>query len=131
MVEVRRFKKTGLGGFADDVVTEGRVAGLAGRDADRERLRWLWLEYLEVQLPALGDKKLTDFLEARAVWREEGDWAVFRTVDEPCVAFTAFVASDGTVELIALAACDRFPGGSDEQWWQSVVRHAFNSYEQS
>ncbi|MER9102649.1 hypothetical protein NKH95_01740 [Mesorhizobium sp. M0848] len=119
---MRRFKKTGLGGFADDVVAAGRAASLAGRNADRERLRSLWLEYLEVQLPARGDEKLIDYLETRAVWREEEDWTVFRTVDEPCVAFTASVAPDGTVELIALAACDRFPAGSDEQWWQSVVR---------
>lgn len=122
MVEVRRFKKTGLGGFADDVVREGRGAALAGREADRERLRSLWLEYLEVQLPALGDEKLIEYLETRAVWREEGDWTVFRTMDEPCVAYTGSVLSDDTVELIALAACDRFPSGSDEQWWQNVVR---------
>ena len=95
---------------------------MAGRDADRERLRSLWLDYLEVRLPALGDEKLIDYLETRAVWREEGDWTVFRTMGEPCVAFTAFVATDRTVELIALAACDRLPGGSDNQWWQSVVR---------
>ncbi len=122
MVEVRRFKKAGFGGFADDVVREGRAAAAAGREGDREALRSLWLDFFQARLPALGDAKLAEFLEDRSVWREEGDWTVYRNAAEPCVAFTALVFPNGSVELIALAACFRFPGGSDEQWWQTVVK---------
>lgn len=112
----------GFGGFVDDVAREGQTAALAGRAADQEWLRSLWLDYIQVQLPALGDAALIDYLETRPVWREEGEWMVYRVPREPCIAFTASVLADGTVELIALAACDRFPGGSDQQWWQAVVR---------
>lgn len=122
MVDVRRFKKGGFGGFADDVATEGASANVAGRAKDQERLRSLWLDFLEVQLPAMGDEKLIAFLESRPVWREEGDWTVYRNPDEPSVAFTALVLDDGRVEIIALAACDRLPDGSEELWWQNVVR---------
>lgn len=122
MVDVRRFKMAGLGGFVDDVTREGRAAARAGRVADQEALRSLWLDYIQAQLPALGDAKLIDYLETRPVWREEGDWTIYRVPGEPCIAFTASVLADGTVELIALAACDRLPGGSDQQWWQTVVR---------
>lgn len=121
MVDVRRFKKAGMGGFADDIAKEGKAAHLAGRPADREQIRSLWIDFLQTELPALGDAKLNDYLETRTVWRDEGDWTVYRTEGEPCIAFTALVQANGSVELIALAAIDRFPGGSEQQWWQSVV----------
>ena len=122
MVEVRRFKMAGFGGFADDIAREGRAASNAGRSADKDRLHQLWFDYFETTLPAMGDAKLIDYFESRPVWREESDWLVYRTPDQPSIAFTAVVDPQGGVEIIALAACDRFPGGSDEEWWLTVVR---------
>jgi hypothetical protein len=122
LVEVRRFKMARLGGFADDIAREAQVAARAGRPADREKLRSLWLDFLEARLPAMGDEPLLSFLQSRRLWRQEGDWPVLRSAGEPCVAFTFSALADGTVDLIALAACDRFPKGSEEEWWQKVVR---------
>src|SRR3569833_60904 len=112
----------GLGGFADDIAREAGVAARNRRAADSETLRSLWLDFLEARLPAMGNEALLRFLQLRQVWRLEGDWPVLRSTGEPCVAFTFAELPDGTVELIPVAACDRFPNGSEEEWWQKTVR---------
>lgn len=121
VVIVSRFKMAGFGGFVEDVLWEAAVAVAAGRSSDADHLRGLWMNWLEVELPGRTDEALIDYLESRAVWREERDVQVYKTAGEPCVAFTGFV-QPGEVELVALAACEAYPGGSEEAWWTDVVR---------
>ncbi len=116
----------GLGTFLDDVADAIEDALVAGDAAGSGQLRSLWLDRFDADLPALGAARLVDFLETRQVWREEADWMVIKTVDQPCIAYTAQVLgeapSNPTVELIALGACYRYPAGSDAIWWQKVIR---------
>jgi hypothetical protein len=98
------------------------VAIAANDQNGANRLRELWLDHFDVQLPAKGAADLIEYLETRQVWRQDGDWAVLKTVDEPCIAYTAQVDDLDSVILIALAACYRYPAGSEESWWTQVVR---------
>jgi len=80
-----------------------------------------WLDFFEVNLPAKGPDRLIEYLESRIVWRQDGDRPVFKTVDEPCIAYTAQVIPGTCVALVALGACYRYPNGGEEVWWQEVI----------
>ncbi len=85
------------------------------------RLLFLHCDYL-AHLAAMGPADLIGYLEGRGVWREVGDWPVYKTAGQPCLAFTAQVSADGlAVDLIALGACYRYPVASDEAWWSETI----------
>lgn len=47
---------------------------------------------------------------------------MFKTVGQPCIAFTAQVGPTGdSVDVIVLGACYLYPSHSDEVWWQEVI----------
>lgn len=116
----------GLGTFFDDMADAIDDALMADDAAAAGLLRSLWLDRFETDLPAMGTARLVDYLETRQVWREEADWTVIKTVDLPCIAYTAQVLGEvsagGRVELIALGACYRYPAESEAIWWQRVIR---------
>jgi hypothetical protein len=129
MVEVIYFESgiVAEDGFFWDIEDALEEARLAGDRRARDTLRRLWLDFIEVQLPAMGADKLIAFLESRQIWREDGAWLVLKTVDEPCISYTARVNANGSVTLIALGACYRYPQGNDEGWWLNVVRPRLRS----
>lgn len=131
-VEPQYYESTNAGGpagdgFAKDVA-DAIDDAIAARDkAAPRRLRSLWFDYFEVDLPSLGAAKLIDYLESRQVWQVEGMWSVFKTVDVPCIAFAAQVSDAGSVTLMGLGACYRYPGGSEDAWWINVIRPRLRS----
>jgi hypothetical protein len=42
-------------------------------------------------LPRLDEKQLTRYLESCRVWRKFDAWPIYKTVDAPCLAFTASI----------------------------------------
>lgn len=108
--------------FAKDLIQAGKDAQLANDLEASKRLRDLSFVYLYAQLPAKGANDLIDYLETRQVWHWDGERPVYKTVDEPCIAYTADINDDGTeVTVTALAACYRYPSNDDEKWWTDVV----------
>lgn len=100
----------------------------AHRDADRASdregqtvLLRLWLEHFDNFLGNMAAAKLVDYLETRQIWRQHEEWRVLKTVDEPCIAYTAQKSESGNVTLIALGACYRYPNGSEDEWWRNVI----------
>lgn len=108
--------------FVIDVATAIERANAAGNRAGARRIRELWLDHFDVTLPAMGSANLIAYLESRSVWRNDGEWSVFKTVDEPCIAYTAQIGEDNQVTLVALGACYRYPSGSEENWWTQTIR---------
>jgi hypothetical protein len=109
-----------LESFLGDLADAIDAAVAAGDGDGATRLRGLWLDHFEVQLPAMGAVDLIDYLETRQVWRQEGDRVAFKTADVPCISYTAQLEDAGAVRLVALAACYRYPGG-EENWWTGLV----------
>lgn len=108
--------------FPSDWAEAIREAREAGDAAGVDRIRTLWFDYFEGTLRHLGPDQLINYLENRHVWRRFADWPVYKTVDTPCLAFTAFVDSRGeAVTLTALGICYKYPSDDSEEWWQTVI----------
>lgn len=123
-VTVRYFADSGqvLGSFSADFVFAQDSALNAGDRSAGRHLRDLWLDYLEVQLRLMTSIRLERYLASRRVWRWEGEWPVYKTVDTPCIAYTAQMNNDNTITVIALGACYRYPGGNANTWWAQEIR---------
>ena len=122
-VRLHYYRRHGSGvleSFLDDLANAVDEALAAGDEHGAARLRELWLDHFEGQLPAKGAASLIAYLETRQVWRQDSDWVVLKTVDVPCIAYTAQVDEEDAITLIALAACYRYPG-KEEDWWTQVV----------
>jgi hypothetical protein len=108
--------------FIIDVDVAYELAFDAGDEDGRDALHRIWLEYFEVHLGNMTAAKLIGFLETRQVWQQDGDWVVFKTVEEPCLAYTAQKDSNVSVTIIALGICYRYPQGGADSWWQQVIQ---------
>ena len=64
---------------------------------------------------------LSGYLGSIAPWQVHGEWTVFKTIDEPSIAFTAQAAPDGDLTLICLGICYRYPGGTSLDWWTKII----------
>jgi hypothetical protein len=108
--------------FASDWDSAAREANVANDRVGLERMRILWFDYFGEQLRLLDAQALIDYLEKRHVWRRYAEWPVFKTIDTPCLAFTAYVDErGGDVTLTALGICYRYPLDDAEEWWQKVI----------
>jgi hypothetical protein len=95
----------------------------AARDSEGlDALRRLWLDHFEDYLGKMSAPKLVAYLQGRQLWQREGDWLVFATIDEPCLAYTAQKGPGDAVALIALGICYRYPAGGRNAWWRDVIQ---------
>jgi hypothetical protein len=108
-------------GFIHDLAAAYDAAYSAKDEHAIDIIHHIWLEYFQERLLKMPASKLIQFLEDRQVWRECGEWSVFKTVDEPCIAYTAQKSSNGSVVLIALGICYRYPKGGEDTWWKNVI----------
>jgi hypothetical protein len=125
-VETAYYENTSHASFYGDVLAALREAHDAEDTVNSEKVWDLWVKYFEDQLPAMGVRRLIDYLEGHRVWRYFGNDPVYKTVDTPCLAFTAVVndaeaGSDEKVTLIALGCCYKYPAGDEEGWWREVI----------
>lgn len=121
-VEYYRSEGPPVEGFVIDIALAIKTASARGDEAAARKLRSLWLDYFHVELPAQGSDRLTAYLLNRAIWREDGEHTVIKTVDQPCIAYTAEVDETDDIILIALGACYRYPHGSEDAWWTQIIR---------
>jgi hypothetical protein len=94
------------------------ASDIEGHDA----LNRVWLDYFEKYLGNMKGPELVKYLQGRQVWQREGDWLVFATIDEPCLAYTAQQGPGDAVALIALGVCYRYPAGGRNGWWRDVIQ---------
>jgi|SRR5215471_9971656 len=107
--------------FLTDVNNAHMEADRANDHDGKRALIHLWLEHFNNFLGNMAPPRLVDYLETRQIWRQHEEWLVLKTVDEPCIAYTAQKTTSGEVTLIALGACYRYPNGSEDEWWNAVI----------
>jgi hypothetical protein len=114
------FAEDDHGNAALDVEAAWDAAQRAKDASGIAAIRRLLYEYVQEELQSKSPARLAAYCASRAPWRTEGDVAVYKSTDLPCVAFTALVF-DGDVHLVVLGFCYRYPG-DDDDWWTQVVR---------
>lgn len=102
------------------------AAERAGDRAGREFLDFLFNEHIPDTLGRMSPRELLHHVANAAPWRREGAVEVFKTVDQPCFAYTAHDA-DGEVTLLVLGFCHRYPTTA-EDWWRQVIRPRLMAY---
>lgn len=110
-----------LGAFGPDWNDAGQEALMAGDDASQSRLRGFVLDFLEVKLKRKSAKAMVDYLTGIAIWKKAEDWNVYRLPDTPSLAYAASMQRDGSIRLVAISACYRYPGNDPELWWRQVI----------
>jgi hypothetical protein len=93
--------------------------------AEKELLFSLLFEHVNEQLRRKSPDKLAAYLGGLRPWRvleraSQQPLAVYKTADQPCLAYTAF-AQGADVVLLVLGVCRRYPS-SEESWWTDVIR---------
>ncbi len=89
-------------------------------------LQRLMFVYVKERLASKSPTELEVYLRSRRVWRRDGVHAVFKSVDEPCVAYAALEFDDG-VQILVLGFCHRYPR-SEEAWWLEHIRPRLRQY---
>lgn len=102
------------------MATALRAARAAGDAEARTSLFGAWIDHIEGTLASKSSAQLRRYLRPR-VWRTIGDFPVFRTAGPPFVAYTTYELTDGSITVVALAACYRFPQGGEAQWETTVI----------
>jgi hypothetical protein len=121
--------KFASGPFGNALVDLDGALRLAERAGDAKavaHLRRLLRVYFWETLRAKSYPQLEAFLATLQVWRTEGEASVFKTVDEPCMAFTALAFDEG-LYVVVLGACYRYPNSQDA-WWRDVIRPRLRVY---
>lgn len=95
-------------------------AKVANDKTGLNNLRELLFDHLQEKLASKPDKAIRKYAASRSVWRVDDGHSVFKTADEPCLAYTAF-ETNGDVSVLALGFCYRYPV-SEEAWWTDVIR---------
>ncbi len=111
----------GTESFLVDYRTAIENALSVGDERGYRQLNDLWIDLFENRLRAMIPNRLRTYLEGRAVWKRAGSRPVFKIGGEPSFAFSADVLMDGSVELIAIGTCYRYPGGSADHWWTGAL----------
>jgi hypothetical protein len=123
---VKRYYSRALNGivsaFIIDLDAAYNQAHAAGDSDGHDALHRLWLDHFEGHLGKMAATELIAYLQGRRVWHQEGDWIVFATIDEPCIAYTAQKGPGDAVTLIALGICYRYPSGGRDAWWRDVIQ---------
>jgi hypothetical protein len=107
--------------FIIDVNNAHIDAERAGDRDGQSALTHLWLHHFDNLLGNMSGPELVEYLESRRRWHEHEGWIVLKTMDEPCIAYTAQKGESGDVTLIALGACYRYPNRSEDEWWRRVI----------
>lgn len=110
-----------LGSFVQDISGSCDAASRAGDLPAKKRLTDLWLVHMHNHLKAMTPAAFVTYFSSRQVWRSHGDWTVIKTVELPCVAYTAQVNLDGSITVIALGAAWRYPYDDENKWWTDVI----------
>lgn len=108
--------------FVVDMSAAYDQAYAAGDIEGHDALNRVWLDHFENYLRKMSAPDLVTYLQGRQVWQREGDWLVFATIDEPCLAYTAQLGPGDAVALIALGICYRYPTGGRSGWWRDVIQ---------
>ena len=111
----------GLGSFASDLRAAVDEADAAGDKAAVRKLRSFVLNYVEVKLATKSARQLEAYLAAINIWRETEYWNVYRVPDSPSICFAAKIGSDGTVLLMPVGVCYRYPENDPDVWWRDVI----------
>lgn len=106
--------------FAVDYASALRAASHAGDLQGRRLLEHLVVQYFDVELGEMPADKLIQFLSSAQVWRAVDRRAVYKTTNEPCLAFTA-TRSGERITLLALGICYRYPQSNADVWWRGTI----------
>ena|ERR1051326_7838952 len=115
--------------FLPELYDARKLADAAGDREGWAAVKRLWLEYFVGRLGRMTTPQLSDYLKSIQPWMAHGEWTVFKTIDEPCVAFTAHMSADQELILICLGICYRFPEGSSVVWWNKIILPRLKSIE--
>lgn len=111
---------TGIAGNAAVELKDALDRAERARDgAASKALMELAFGHISEKLGRLSPNQLDRYLGTLQVWRVEDDCPVFRTVDEPAIAFTALEFDSGT-HIVVLGVLYR-NAASDEDWWRSTI----------
>jgi hypothetical protein len=123
---VKRYYRHVLNGtvnaFLIDLAAAYDQAYAAGDIEGHDALHRVWLDHFESYLGKMSGPELIAYLQGRQVWQQEGDWIIFATIDEPCIAYTAQRGPGDNVTLIALGICYHYPAGGRTAWWRDVIQ---------
>jgi hypothetical protein len=97
-------------------------AARARDDDGADALRRIFFEHFQLDLGKRRAAELVDYLESRSVWREHEGWLIFKTIDQPCLAYAAQKSPQGAVTLTAIGVCYRYPNGREDTWWSDVIK---------
>lgn len=115
----------GVPGGQDDFTSDFRdviaEATRRGDSAGDTKIREEVLGSLSIDLARLSPHQLAKRLNSLGAWKVHQGIKIYKTPDEPCVAFCAIKYPSGKVHLYCLAACYRYPNGSDTDWWNQKV----------
>jgi hypothetical protein len=81
----------------------------------------LWLEYFDKFLGTMPVAALIEYLQGRQCWRQYEEWVVLKTTGEPCIVYAAQNTNPNGVTLVALGACYRYPNGTEDEWWNTII----------
>lgn len=109
-------------GFLLDLNKAMNEAHRARDDDGQAAVRRLFLDHFQGFLISKEPSALLKHLETLRHWKEQNGWRVFRTIDEPCLAFGAQRTEDGSIRLMAFGLCYRFPGGGVQAWWDTEIK---------
>jgi hypothetical protein len=124
-VEKRYYNKVlngSVNAFIIDLSTAYDQAYAAKDNDGHDAIKRIWLDHFEGYLGKMTAPELVGYLQGRQIWRRAGEWIVFATIDEPCIAYTAQRGPGDAVTLIALGICYRYPSGGRDAWWRDVIQ---------
>jgi hypothetical protein len=124
-VEIRTYLGVHDGVVNSILIDIDEAHKLACQMNDREgkaALLRLWLEHFNDYLGNMPAASLLDYLETRPIWRRYGEWNVIINPDEPCIAYTSQRNAAGDITLTLLGICYRYPNGSSDEWWNTVIQ---------
>ena len=108
-------------GLIIDLNNAAREAHAARDEDGAAALHRIFFHHFQNVLLKMRPEVLLAHLESLIGWHEHKNWRVYKTIDEPCLAFAAQKGTDGSVTLMALGLCYRFPPGGAEAWWTKHI----------
>jgi hypothetical protein len=107
--------------FLSDLDAAVKEADAAGDTEGWPALRRLGFDYFQDRLGKMSGAELLQHLSSVGSWQTRGEWTVFKTIDEPSLAFTPQRTPNGEVILNFLGICYRYPKGSTQEWWNKII----------
>lgn len=121
-----RFAEDRHGNAAVDL-SQAQELAMAARDArGKAHLEDLIFGLLKEELGSERPEVVAEIVSEFPVWRWEAGTPVYSSPGEPACAFTLMDFGNGT-EILALGFCYRYPG-SEDLWWERVIRPRLRDY---